>query len=178
MVVRLLVKFLIYWAVLFFIGSHSQAIQTKIIPGVHLRGHWSALSDLSDNEFLVFEGTIEGYKARIIAGTKPYFKTVNPSSNDLFRAFADTFLQRAPVHWKIFSIQPEKMTTFKPDQFELKGFAQPAALGWIPLADEKKRNLLILTCIHENTPFYLLWYPPNDLLRDDAYQKVIGVFQF
>lgn len=169
---------MIHFLGLFLLGFASFATETTIFEGVSLQGHWVAQKDISDKNFRVFEGEISGQKARIISGIKPYYKTVTPQSKDLFRAFTDTYLRKAPIHWKTFNIQPEQISNYNADLITLKGLDEPAAMGWIPLADENFRHLLVLAFVFENTPLYLLWYPSKEDSRQEAYQKVTKIFHF
>lgn|GEM_PF-1938630 len=167
----------IIWLSIFHANLFSE--HTKIIEGVNLKGRWEFQKSLSSGELNLFDGEISGSKARFLFGTKPFFPTVVPRSLDLFRSFSNIFLRKAPISWKDFHLDPDAISSYQPDEIQMKGISTKASLGIIPLANPKNtKRLLLFSCVFDHRPYYLLWYPPPQLKKEEAYQKIINLFHF
>ncbi len=158
-------------------GSASfQAAEKPSIPDFP-RGQWN-LIHTDEGGLKHWEGKLLGSPSHFFFSNLPFFPTIIPSSEDLFRGFFQVLLDKSPVDWDRADFSPQTAFKYRPKSHFSPKFSQNLCYDAFPILRRGNPELLwVLVGLRDQRSFYLTWVLPQDLEVKSALKEVLKLFK-
>ena len=158
---------------------------SQILQNLMVRSRLSKITGVQgDRDLTYFLGKLNKFQLKVVVGNKPFFKTITPSSKELFMGFFNEFKNRASVRWDDFAFDANSADLYRPDEIQLQIKSQSGAIQPMQLSYEmlpsmgggKERWHLFGACIYKNHPVYFILEQDRKLDRMKAMELIENLF--
>jgi hypothetical protein len=165
------------FCLLILIWSHSLAFsQAPTLPDF-IYGQWE-LKKQTREELWTWEGKISKSPIQFYFSKLPFFPTVEPNSEDLFKGFFRVMSNNVAILWNETDFSPQSAFKYTPQSFSSPALKQELCYDVFPvLRNGKRERFIILVGLWKQHPFYFTWTLPLGLENDLAVKQVLKLFK-